>query len=297
MQYLDLTGVAALWNKVKALAAASKTTVSINTSAAGAFDGFGLTTTVHNGQNEDGHTEYTFSLTGVASTTDLASKANASDLTTISGYVTTLVGSDGNKSVRTIANEELAAQLIPAQAQEALDTLQEIAQWIQDHPADAAAFNTAIQALQAKTALPQGYGTSSSTIVNYVDDAVDAEETRATGAELDLQKQIDHVHNDQDPSDTYPDGLKQRVAELEDAIGSFSGDTPIAEIIAEIQTVIEGLNYTVTSVASQDNVVTVSDTANVLTGFEIENGTLKAGSVTAMALTPITSAQINSTCV
>lgn len=64
--------------------------------------------------------------------------------------VATLVGSDSGKSVRTIANEELAAQLIPANAQEALNTLTEIAAWIQAHPEDAAAINAAITALQAK---------------------------------------------------------------------------------------------------------------------------------------------------
>ena len=45
------------------------------------------------------------------------------------------------------ANEELAAQLIPEGAQEALNTLTEIAQWIQDHPNDASAMNTAITKL------------------------------------------------------------------------------------------------------------------------------------------------------
>ena len=62
--------------------------------------------------------------------------------------VDTLVGSDTGKSVRTIANEELAAQLIPANANESLDTLQEIAAWIQAHPADASAMNSAISALE-----------------------------------------------------------------------------------------------------------------------------------------------------
>lgn len=61
--------------------------------------------------------------------------------------VDTLIGSDTGKSVRTIANEELAAQLIPEGAQEALDTLTEIAQWIQSHPDDAAAMNAAIAKL------------------------------------------------------------------------------------------------------------------------------------------------------
>jgi hypothetical protein len=62
--------------------------------------------------------------------------------------ITTLIGSDANKSVRTIANEELAAQLIPEHAKEALDTLAEIAAWIQDHPDDAAAMNSKITALE-----------------------------------------------------------------------------------------------------------------------------------------------------
>lgn len=64
--------------------------------------------------------------------------------------VDTLIGSDTGKSARTIANEELAAQLIPANAQDALNTLSEIAAWIQDHPEDVAAINAAISALQAK---------------------------------------------------------------------------------------------------------------------------------------------------
>ena len=55
--------------------------------------------------------------------------------------VNALIGGDAGKSVRTIANEELAAQLIPETAQESLDTLQEIAAWIQSHPNEVAAIN------------------------------------------------------------------------------------------------------------------------------------------------------------
>lgn len=64
--------------------------------------------------------------------------------------MTALIGADTGKSARTIAAEELAAQLIPANAQEALNTLTEIAAWIQSHPEDAAAINAAITALQTK---------------------------------------------------------------------------------------------------------------------------------------------------
>lgn len=86
---------------------------------------------------------------------------------TLSGKVETLIGSDDAKSVRTIANEELAARLIPANAQESLDTLQEIAAWIQSHPGDAAAMNTAITNLATLVGtLPQD--TEETTIVAWV---------------------------------------------------------------------------------------------------------------------------------
>ena len=73
-------------------------------------------------------------------------------LQAVLGNITTLVGADTGKSARTIANEELAAQLIPESAKESLNTLQEIAAWIQEHPDDASAMNAAIEALQAVAA-------------------------------------------------------------------------------------------------------------------------------------------------
>lgn len=76
--------------------------------------------------------------------------ADVTGLQTELDKVTTLVGDDASKSVRTIANEELAAQLIPENAKESLNTLQEIAQWIQDHPDDASDMQAAIAALQTK---------------------------------------------------------------------------------------------------------------------------------------------------
>lgn len=63
-----------------------------------------------------------------------------------------MIGSDAGKSARTIANEELAKQLIPEDAQESLNTLAEIAAWIQEHPDDASAMNAAITKLNEITA-------------------------------------------------------------------------------------------------------------------------------------------------
>lgn len=100
-------------------------------------------------------------------------KAAASDVTALSDKVTALIGSDANKSVRAIANEELAAQLIPENAQESLDTLAEIAAWIQEHPDDASAMNAAITALQNLVGtLPEG--ATSTTVVAYIDEAIAA---------------------------------------------------------------------------------------------------------------------------
>lgn len=73
------------------------------------------------------------------------STAQAAAIKVVQDQVTKLVGSDTNKSARTIANEELAKQLIPSTAQDALDTLEEIAQWIQAHPESAAAMNAQIE--------------------------------------------------------------------------------------------------------------------------------------------------------
>lgn len=85
--------------------------------------------------------------------------------------VDTLIGTDTGKSARTIANEELAKQLIPEGAQESLDTLAEIAAWIQSHPDDASAMNAAITALQNKLS---GIDDGNGTVKKYVDDAITA---------------------------------------------------------------------------------------------------------------------------
>ena len=94
-------------------------------------------------------------------------------LATLQQTLNTLVGNDSGKSARTIANEELAAQLIPDDAQESLNTLQEIADWIQDHPDDAAAMNTAITAIQAVIA---GIGTDQTytTVIGAIDQKITA---------------------------------------------------------------------------------------------------------------------------
>ena len=135
-KFLDQTGTGYLWGKI---------TAQLNTKAAqsalealsGRVDSLEL-----NGYDD---TEIRGLIT--ANSTAIAGKVAQGDFDTLDGKVSTLIGTDASKSVRTIANEELAAQLIPSNAAQALDTLQEIAAWIQSHPGDAATMNQQITAI------------------------------------------------------------------------------------------------------------------------------------------------------
>lgn len=119
--------------------------------------------------------------------TNLTGRADA-----VEGKVSTLVGEDAGKSARAIANEELTKQLIPEGAKESLDTLQEIAAWIQNHPDDASAMNAAIAALKTKVGdIPEG--ATATTVVAYIKELVDAEKVRATGAESGLDTRVNAV--------------------------------------------------------------------------------------------------------
>ena len=78
-----------------------------------------------------------------ATQTALNAKANQSDLSTLQGKVNTLIGSDTDKSVRTVAAEETAK--IVAGANTSYDTLKEVADWITSDTTGAAAMNSQIQ--------------------------------------------------------------------------------------------------------------------------------------------------------
>lgn len=133
----------------------------------------------------------------------------------VSGKVSTLIGEDAGKSARTIANEELAKQLIADGAKESLDTLAEIAAWIQSHPDDASAMSKAIDDLEALVGvLPEGV--TATDVVGYVQEVVAAEKARAEGAEA---------------------GLAGRIATLEAAVGEDGSveDKIDAAIAAEVE--------------------------------------------------------------
>jgi hypothetical protein len=108
------------------------------------------------------------------------------------GKVDTLIGSDASKSVRAIAAEEIAAQLIPSDAKDALNTLEEIAAWIQDHPDDASAMSAAIEALKKEVGGTYVAGTG------FTNSRIDALETSVGNIEVGLKSvAIDNFDNNQ----------------------------------------------------------------------------------------------------
>ena len=167
--------------------------------------------------------------------------------TAVDDKVTTLVGDDAGKSVRTIANEELIAQIIPEAAKESLDTLEEIAAWIQSHPDDASAMNKAIEDLEALVGtLPEDV--EATTIAGYVAELVAAEKSRAEGIE---------------------GGLADRIADLETAVGEGGAVADqIADAIAELDadvtsaTVEEGKGVQVQVVEVDGKITNVAVTGN-----------------------------------
>lgn len=113
--------------------------------------------------------------------------ALAARVTAAETAITTMQGSDTGKSMREVASEELAAQLIPENAAESLDTLQEIAAWIQSHPDDVAAMNAAIEALKKITKTFYNNGTvTEDSIKTYIDNAVNALKTGDVANALSL---------------------------------------------------------------------------------------------------------------
>lgn len=190
-KFLDQTGTGYLWGKI---------TTELNKKAAASA----LTTLEGrvNALELNGYDDSTVKALIQANSDAIALKANDADLDALDAKVTTLIGSDANKSVRAIANEELAAQLIPTTASEALDTLQEIAAWIQAHPGDAATMNSQISAINN---ILDGIGGSgeSATVVAYVDAAIAAlsigdyalaSDLTALAARVTALEAVSHTH-------------------------------------------------------------------------------------------------------
>ncbi len=173
--------------------------------------------------------------------TKIDGKADQTALDTTDGKIDTLIGTDTGKSARTIAGEELAKQLIPENAKESLDTLAELAAWIQQHPDDVTAINKAIADLTALVAtLPADV--TSDTVVGFVKEYADsaitalkigdyakAADLTALTARVAALETDTHTHTNKDLLGTYT----QTEANLADAVGK-KHDHANAEELAKI---------------------------------------------------------------
>lgn len=203
--------------------------------------------------------------------------------------VTTLIGDDANKSVRAIANEELAKQLIPENAKESLDTLQEIAAWIQAHPDDASAMNTAITNLQTQVGTEAGEGTDATGLVadiraleDKVGNANVEAQIKAITGEPDqdktLQAEIDAVEGRLDVIEGEGEGsIEKAVADEATRINAIvgtpdEGKTIQAEIDA-VEAAIDAMDKSVTITAAETNGyinATLTQVDGVITAFSVD---------------------------
>ena len=141
---------------------------------------------------EDAKTAATYDDTEIRGLIQDNTDAIEAHKTAIDDKVTTLVGTDTNKSVRTIANEELAAQLLSGKADADFKTLQELSAWLEDHPEEVAAINLDITNIKKLVGtIPEG--ATATDIVNYIKELVDAEKNRATGVESSIDTRLSAV--------------------------------------------------------------------------------------------------------
>lgn len=184
----------------------------------------------------------------VAKAVKTAQNTLQSNIDTVSGKVTTLVGGvegDDTKSARTIASEEVAK--IVAGADASYDTLKEISDWISSHKSDASAMNSAITALEAIVDGIGGEG-EKATVKAYVDEkdstmntrvkaVEDAKHTHANKAELDLIKTGDKAKWDaaQANAEAAASGaLDTAKKELNAAIGKKADQTTLDTVSGKV---------------------------------------------------------------
>lgn len=177
-------------------------------------------------------------------------------ITSISDKVTTLIDKDAGKSARTIANEELVKQLIPENAAASLDTLQEIAAWIQQHPNDVTAINKNITDLQAIVNGIGGTG-EKATVVAYVDDKIAALKIEDYAKTTELNT------------------VAGRVTAAETAITTLEGKS--AQWDAAQANVIESIKIGNTALAIASKAVTIPYGSNTAFGvMKADNASLSA---------------------
>ena len=183
----------------------------------------------------------------------------------VDNVVTTLVGTDANKSVRTIANEELAAQLLSGKADADFKTLQELAAFLEDHPETVAEINLDIQNLQKLIGTLPSDATATD-VVNYIAEAVNAEKLRAEGVEGGLDTRLQAVETAIGAGGSVETQINNKIAELDATVTSTA-----PEVGKGVQVEIVEQDGKLTSVNVTGNFDAMYDAANSANNAEINS--------------------------
>lgn len=198
----------------------------------------------------------------------------------VSDKVDTLVGSDANKSIRTIANEELAAQLLSGDAEADFKTLQELAAWLEGHPESAAEMNEKISTNTTNIS------TLSGDVATLK--AIDHDAYKAADATLktELQGYADQAETDAvNTAKAYTDALangavatnttniataNEKIATIEGQITTINttieeNELTIAAALTDLDTRVDSLEAdTIKSVTGQDYIVAEANNGAVV---------------------------------
>ena len=167
----------------------------------------------------------------------LDSKLEASDLSALEGKVTTLIGVDADKSVRTIASEEVAKVIDGAPA--TFDTLKEIADWIASHPNSVAEINSRL------TSVEENVSTLSSTVAG-LGTSVEGLESKDAELETSIGEATGRIGTLEATIGNAEGGLVKKVADNATAISTVDGkvDSLTGRVSAN-EGAIESLNGSV----------------------------------------------------
>lgn len=196
--------------------------------------------------------------------------------------VDTLIASDSGKSVRTIANEELAAQLLSGEADADFKTLQELAAWIENHPEDASAMNEAINNIKQNLGYTSDdLSIAPETVDKRIEDAITALENKINIGNYATLGQLQAANdNIAGLTATVDTGDKTVSKFVEDALATYADTGALSEVTARVKA-IEDAPYAstgyvdgkVSALAGEGNTSTVKANADAIVALAGENNT------------------------
>lgn len=196
--------------------------------------------------------------------------------------VNTLIGSDTGKSVRTIANEELAAQLLSGDADADFTTLQELAAWIENHPEDASAMNAAITSMKQNLGYTgENLGTAPETVDKRIADAISALETKINIGNYATSEQLtgatDRITALENKVDT---GDKNVSKYVEDALATYANSGALHDVSERVKAIEDApyastgyVDNKVVALAGEGNTSTVKANAEAIAALAGEGNT------------------------